>query len=112
MIWEFMNSNDTQMFCTCLKNYILYYNTTFFYFCSKKDIPVTNYRSHTLYCARNMVKCPDCDIMVAHGNENMELHRQEFHALRICDQCGVSIEAYKLPEHKVLSVSLFDNTPN
>ena len=84
----------------------------FFIFCSKKDIPVTNYRSHTLYCARNMVKCPDCDIMVAHGNENMELHRQEFHALRICDQCGVSIEAYKLPEHKVLSVSLLDNTPN
>ena len=49
-----------------------------------------------------MVKCSDCDIMVALGNENMELHRQEFHGLRICDQCQVSIEAFKLPEHKVI----------
>ena len=46
------------------------------------------------------------------GSEKMELHKMEFHSLRVCDQCQVSIEAYKLPEHKVLSVSLLDNTPN
>ena len=59
-----------------------------------------------------MVKCSDCDIMVALGNENMELHRQEFHGLRICDQCQVSIEAYKLPEHKVYSVNYSSNSMN
>lgn len=68
--------------------------------CSKKDIPVTNYRMHTLHCARNMVKCPDCDVMVGKGDT--EIHRVEFHSLRVCDQCQVSIEAFKLPEHKVI----------
>ena len=71
--------------------------------CSKKDIPVTNYRMHTLHCARNMVKCGECDLMV--GKENLELHNMEFHSLVVCDQCGVSIEAYKLPEHKVWFLS-------
>lgn len=54
---------------------------------------------HTLHCARNMVKCQECELMV--GKENQELHQLEFHSLRICDQCQVSIEAFKLPEHKV-----------
>ena len=71
----------------------------YFFLFSKKDIPVTNYRMHTLHCARNMVKCQECDLMV--GKESMDLHKMEFHSLRVCDQCQVSIEAYKLPEHKV-----------
>ena len=54
---------------------------------------------HTLHCARNMVKCSECDMTV--GKESMDIHIQEFHGLRICDQCQVSIEAFKLPEHKV-----------
>ena len=69
---------------------------------SKKDIPVTNYRMHTLHCARNMVKCQDCDMMI--NSEQVNAHRREFHSLVVCDQCGVSIEAFKLPEHKVNSI--------
>ena len=46
-----------------------------------------------------MVKCQDCELMI--GTEHVNAHQMEFHSLRICDQCGVSIEAFKLPEHKV-----------
>ena len=53
---------------------------------------------HTLHCARNMVKCQDCELMI--GKEHEDAHRLEFHSLRKCDQCEVSIEAFKLPEHK------------
>lgn len=31
----------------------------------------------------------------------MDLHLEEFHCLKVCDLCGVNIEAFKLPEHKV-----------
>lgn len=34
------------------------------------------------------------------GKEHEDAHRLEFHSLRKCDQCEVSIEAFKLPEHK------------
>ena len=54
---------------------------------------------HTLHCARNMVKCFECDTMV--GKDSMDLHLEEFHCLKVCDLCGVNIEAFKLPEHKV-----------
>ncbi len=42
-------------------------------FSSKKDIPIEHYRKHTLQCAKNMVKCRDCDSMV--GYNDMENHR-------------------------------------
>lgn len=34
------------------------------------------------------------------NSEQVNAHRREFHSLVVCDQCGVSIEAFKLPEHK------------
>jgi len=74
----------------------------------KKDIPVTNYKVHTLQCARNMVKCAECDMMIGTAEDSMQLHKMEFHTLRVCDQCQVSIEAYKLPEHKIHSCRVCD----
>ena len=32
---------------------------------------------------------------------DLENHRLEFHTLRLCSQCQVNVEAYKLPEHMV-----------
>ena len=52
-----------------------------------------------------MVKCAECDMMIGTAEDSMQLHKMEFHTLRVCDQCQVSIEAYKLPEHKVSRVS-------
>ena len=54
---------------------------------------------HTLHCARNVVKCIECDATV--GKEGLAAHNQEAHTLRVCEQCLISVEAYKLPEHKV-----------
>ena len=68
---------------------------------------MTNYKVHTLQCARNMVKCAECDMMIGTAEDSMQLHKMEFHTLRVCDQCQVSIEAYKLPEHKVSRVQFF-----
>ena len=51
-----------------------------------------------------MVKCAECDMMIGTAEDSMQLHKMEFHTLRVCDQCQVSIEAYKLPEHKVSKV--------
>ena len=70
---------------------------------------MTNYKVHTLQCARNMIKCAECDLMIGTAEDAMQLHKMEFHTLRVCDQCQVSIEAYKLPEHKVNRVWLFLN---
>lgn len=64
----------------------------------KKDIPIVNYRTHTLHCARNMIKCRECETMVGKGD--LHSHQLEFHTLRLCNQCQVNVEAYKLPEHK------------
>ena len=75
------------------------------FYCSKQDIPVSNYRTHTLHCARNVTKCPDCDSMVT--KDSMAAHYEEAHTLRECDQCHISVEAFKLPEHKVMIVILY-----
>ena len=40
------------------------------------------------------------------GRGDTEIHRIEFHSLRVCDQCQVSIEAFKLPEHKVKATAV------
>ena len=48
-------------------------------------------------------------MMIGTAEDAMQLHKMEFHTLRVCDQCQVSIEAYKLPEHKVNRVWLFLN---
>ena len=65
---------------------------------------MSNYRTHTLHCARNVTKCPDCDAKVT--KESMSAHYQDAHTLRLCDLCHISVEAFKLPEHKVGSYLL------
>ena len=70
--------------------------------CSKRDIPVSNYRTHTLHCQRSnlpLTKCTDCDAMVS--QDTVEQHRREAHTLRVCDLCHISVEAFKMPEHMV-----------
>jgi hypothetical protein len=66
---------------------------------SQKDIPVSNYRTHTLHCAKNVLKCRECDVVVPGGN--IKAHNQEAHTLQLCDMCQIKVEAYKMPEHKV-----------
>ena len=66
---------------------------------------MSNYRTHTLHCARNVTKCPDCDSMVT--KDSMAAHYEEAHTLRECDQCHISVEAFKLPEHKVRRIILY-----
>ncbi len=68
-------------------------------FGSKRDVPLANYRTHTAHCRRAAAACPDCGEAVAQGN--MERHRQEAHALKVCDQCHVSVEAIKMHDHRV-----------
>ena len=67
--------------------------------CSKRDIPLANYRTHTAHCRRSAAKCADCGESVAPGD--VERHRQEAHALKVCDQCHVSVEAIKMHDHRV-----------
>ena len=70
-----------------------------FEYCSQKDIPVSNYRTHTLHCAKNVLKCKECDVIVPGGN--IDAHNQAVHALKLCDMCYIKVESYKMPEHKV-----------
>ena len=71
----------------------------FFFFLSRRDIPVTNYRSHTLHCARNVTKCSDCDEIIQ--REDLDVHIQLVHSIQNCDLCGIDIEAKKLHDHRV-----------
>lgn len=34
--------------------------SNFVTFHSRRDVPLTNYRMHTLHCARNVVLCKEC----------------------------------------------------
>jgi len=68
---------------------------------SRRDIPVSEYHAHSQSCRRQAIPCPDCGEMVNPRNGGMERHRQEAHELQECDQCGVSVEAYKMHDHRV-----------
>ena len=67
---------------------------------SKRDVLVTNYRTHTLHCKRrNFIKCGDCGESVP--ADDFDRHCEAEHAIRICDQCNIGVEARKLNDHRV-----------
>ena len=71
---------------------------------SKRDIPVGNYRVHTAQCARRvanvaMAACQHCPARLPRAE--MEAHYETAHAIKVCDQCGISVEAGKLHDHRV-----------
>jgi hypothetical protein len=66
---------------------------------SKRDIPVVNYRMHTLHCARNVVLCPTCDEPVP--KSGVEEHNLEFHTEKECDVCNEKMTPNIVEEHKV-----------
>lgn len=67
--------------------------------CSRRDVPVSNYRLHTLHCAKNVVVCKECDLAVPRAEA--DAHNAAVHALKVCDQCGIRVEARKLHDHRV-----------
>lgn len=66
---------------------------------SKRDIPVKNYRMHTLHCARNVMLCPECQEPIPRSE--LEEHQKEEHSLKTCDLCNAQMEPKELAEHKV-----------
>jgi hypothetical protein len=66
---------------------------------SKRDIPLTNYRTHTLHCVRNLAGCRHCPAKMPRAE--VEAHYEAAHAIKVCDQCGISVEAGKLHDHRV-----------
>jgi len=64
----------------------------------RRDIPMQNYRMHTLHCARNIALCPDCDEPIPRGE--LEEHKAEVHGLKDCSMCGKKVEACKMEEHQ------------
>ena len=71
--------------------------------CSKRDIPVGNYRVHTAHCARNVAACQHCPAKLPRSE--IDSHYETAHAIKICDQCGISVEAGKLHDHRVRIIS-------
>ena len=66
---------------------------------SKRDIPVANYRMHTLHCSRNVVLCPECQEPVPRSG--LEDHREEEHAQRECELCKEMVAPKDVRDHKV-----------
>ena len=67
---------------------------------SKRDIPVSNYSVHTLQCSRHLLPCKHCpDVRLA--RRELEAHIEAEHAIKVCSQCGISVEAGKLHDHMV-----------
>ncbi|XP_071750027.1 uncharacterized protein [Lepeophtheirus salmonis] len=64
----------------------------------KRDIPVHNYRMHTIQCAGSVTTCPDCGDPVS--KDLFDAHHQQFHSPRECPLCGISVQAVKLYSHK------------
>eukprot|EP00094_Tigriopus_californicus_P010382 TCALIF_10014-PA protein Name:"Similar to Trafd1 TRAF-type zinc finger domain-containing protein 1 (Rattus norvegicus)" AED:0.02 eAED:0.03 QI:0/0.83/0.71/1/0.83/0.85/7/147/873 len=65
---------------------------------SKRDIPLSVYTTHTAHCARNFVVCKDCGETIERFD--MVEHKRNAHAIMVCDQCGVKVEARKLNDHR------------
>ena len=65
---------------------------------SKRDIPVVNYKMHTLHCARNVLLCPECDEPVPRSG--LEEHNLEFHTEKECEKCGEKMANNVLEEHR------------
>ena len=67
-----------------------------------------NYRVHTAQCARRganvaMAACQHCPARLPRAE--MEAHYETAHAIKVCDQCGISVEAGKLHDHRVRIMS-------
>ncbi|XP_040579444.1 uncharacterized protein [Lepeophtheirus salmonis] len=64
----------------------------------KRDVPVSNYKMHTLHCARNISKCDICQEPV--NSSDMETHKDLVHTDKPCSDCGEAIKTIDLEEHK------------
>ena len=58
-----------------------------------------NYRVHTAHCARNVTTCRHCPATLSRSEMNE--HYEAAHAIKVCDQCGINVEAGKLHDHRV-----------
>ncbi len=67
--------------------------------CSKRDIPINNYRMHTVHCVRNVVLCPDCS--EPYPRSQLQRHQQEAHSTKECDWCSQEMAPLHIVSHKV-----------
>eukprot|EP00096_Caligus_rogercresseyi_P013507 TRINITY_DN6142_c0_g1_i1.p1 TRINITY_DN6142_c0_g1~~TRINITY_DN6142_c0_g1_i1.p1 ORF type:complete len:600 (-),score=128.41 TRINITY_DN6142_c0_g1_i1:100-1899(-) len=64
----------------------------------KRDVPISNYKMHTLHCARNVSKCELCDEPV--NASEMENHIKLVHSNKPCSECGQTMAVIQLEEHR------------
>lgn len=63
----------------------------------KKNVPITSFETHSLFCMRNNMLCEICGQLIRKSEK--QAHHDEFHKEMKC-ACGQMVEFYLLSEHK------------